>query len=130
MGKQFLTWSAVAAALAFTSSAAAAEFRPFSTNDFAAAQAAGKPILVDVAASWCPICKAQKPIIDKYTAEPRFKDLVVYHLDYDTQKADWQKFGVHMQSTLIAFHGPKEVARSVGDTDPKSIASLLDTTEQ
>lgn len=130
MNKQFFAWCAVGSAVVLASPAAAAEFRTFNSKDFAAAQAAGKPILVDVAASWCPICKAQAPIVNKYTAEPKFKNLVVYHLDYDTQKADWRKFGVHMQSTLIAFHGPKETARSVGDTDPKSIASLLDTTEQ
>lgn len=130
MGKQFLAWSGVAGALVLASPAAASEFRAFNSKDFAASQAAGKPILVDVAASWCPICKAQAPIIDKYTAEPRFKDLVVYRLDYDTQKAEWREFGVRMQSTLIAFHGPKETARSVGDTDPKSIASLLDSAER
>jgi thioredoxin 1 len=31
-----------------------------------------------------------------------------------------------MQSTLIAFKGDKEEGRSVGDTDRKSIAALLD----
>lgn len=128
MRKHVWAWSAVAAALAFASSAGAAEFRPFSAKDFAASQAAGKPILVDVAASWCPICKAQAPVVDKYTAEPRFKDLIVYRLDFDTQKADWRRFGVGMQSTLIAFHGPKETARSVGETGAKAIAGLIDST--
>ena len=128
MGKHVLAWSVVASAVALANAAAAAEYRPFNSNDFAASQAAGKPILVDVAASWCPICKAQAPIVDKYTSEPRFKDLIVYRLDFDRQKADWRRFGVRMQSTLIAFHGPKETARSVGDTDAKSIAGLIDST--
>lgn len=110
--------------------AAAAEFRDFNSRAFADAQRAGKPILVDVAASWCPICKAQAPIIEKYSAEPKFKSLIIYHLDFDTQKAEWRKFGVHMQSTLIAFHGEKETARTVGESDPKSIARVLDATDQ
>jgi len=37
-------------------------------------------------------------------------------------------FGARSQSTLIAFKGAKETARSVGDTDAGSIADLLDTT--
>jgi hypothetical protein len=30
-----------------------------------------------------------------------------------------------MQSTLITFKGSEEIARSVGDTNPESIADLL-----
>jgi thioredoxin 1 len=33
-----------------------------------------------------------------------------------------------MQSTLIAFKGEHETGRSVGDTDPSSIAALLNKT--
>jgi thioredoxin 1 len=49
-------------------------------------------------------------------------------IDFDSQKDLVQRFGARMQSTLIAFKGSKEEARSVGDTDRKSIAALLDTT--
>ncbi|MDB5611221.1 MAG: Thiol-disulfide isomerase or thioredoxin [Bradyrhizobium sp.] len=33
-----------------------------------------------------------------------------------------------MQSTLITFKGSQETGRSVRDTDPSSIAALLDKT--
>jgi thiol-disulfide isomerase/thioredoxin len=119
----------VAAAVVFAAAASQAAGRaPFTSKAFAAAEAEGRPILVDVAAGWCPICKAQEPIVDKLATDPKFAQLVIFRLDYDSQKADWRKFGVHMQSTLIAFHGGRETGRSVGDTHADSLARLLDST--
>ena len=44
---------------------------PYSAEAFKAAQASGSPILVEIHADWCPTCKAQSPILDKLTADPR-----------------------------------------------------------
>jgi thiol-disulfide isomerase/thioredoxin len=103
----------------------AAEWQPFSQAAFAAAKKDGKPILVDIFAPWCPVCRAQKPILEELTAKPEFKDLVVLKVDFDTQGDDVRALGAQSQSTLIAFKGEKETARSVGDTNAGSIASLL-----
>ncbi len=46
----------------------AAEAVPFTKEQFAATQDAGKPILIDIAASWCPTCRAQAPIIGDLTS--------------------------------------------------------------
>lgn len=106
----------------------AAEHVAFTQQGFEAAQNAGRPILVEITASWCPTCKAQKPILSQLTAEPKFKDLVVFEVDFDSQKDVVKAFRARMQSTLIALKGQTEVGRSVGDTDAKSIESLLDRT--
>jgi hypothetical protein len=42
-----------------------------------------------------------------------------------SQKEVVRRFGARMQSTLVVFKGNKEEGRSVGDTDRKSIAALL-----
>lgn len=99
---------------------------PFSSEAFQKAQAAGKPILIEVHASWCPTCKAQAPIIGELTAQPKFKDMAVFRVDFDSQKADVKRFGAQMQSTLIVFKGATEVGRSVGETNREQIAGLLD----
>ena len=111
-------------ALAFATQAA--EKANYDASFFAAAQAAGKPILVEIHATWCPICKAQAPILSELEKQEKFKDLVVFHVDFDTQKDAVRAFGANMQSTLIVFKGSKETGRSVGDTNPGSIAELLD----
>ena len=103
----------------------AVETRTFDSGSFAAAQKAGKPILVAIHASWCPTCKAQKPILSELMAEPKFEDLIYFVVDFDTQKDAVRFFGAQMQSTLIAFKGTKETGRSVGDTERSLIAALL-----
>jgi thioredoxin-like negative regulator of GroEL len=99
---------------------------PFSAEAFKAAQASGSPILVEIHADWCPTCKAQNPILDRLTAEPKFKDLKIFRVDFDAMKPVVKEFGAQMQSTLIVFKGATEQGRSVGDTKEASIAALLD----
>lgn len=103
---------------------------PFTQEAFDAAQKAGKPILVDTYATWCDVCARQKPIIDKLLQAPKFKDLVTFRVNFDTQKDIMRKFNARVQSTLIAFHGDKEVGRSVGETQPEWVEDLLDKTTQ
>lgn len=106
----------------------AADPVPFDAARFAAAQKAGDPILVDVRAAWCPTCVAQQPILDRLTADPAFKDLVVFTVDFDTQKDIARRFHVQIQSTLIAFKGTRETGRSVGETDAATIERLIRST--
>ena len=116
---------ASAFAIATLSSPALAGEVPFTKQAFDEAQKAGKPILVEVHASWCPTCKAQIPILGKLTGEPRFKDLIVLRVDFDDQKPVVRDFRVQMQSTLIVFKGGQEAARTVGDTNATTIEELL-----
>jgi thioredoxin 1 len=107
--------------------ASAAEWKDFDEAAFAAAQKEGKPILVDVFAAWCPTCRAQNPILVQLTREPKFKDLIAFKVDFDTQKDALRALNAQRQSTLIVFKGEKETGRSVGDTNPRSIEALLDS---
>ncbi len=106
----------------------AATEQPFTVQAFKASEQAGQPILVHISAPWCPTCARQQPILDKLAADPRFKHLIIYKVDFDHQKAAVRAFHAQMQSTLIAFHGTTEEARSVGDTNPASIAALVGKT--
>ena len=109
-----------------TSVANAVERKTFDADSFAAAQRRGARILVDITATWCPTCKAQKPIIDSLVTRPENNDLVIFSVDFDSQKPVVREFRARTQSTLIAFRGKTETARSVGDTNPDSIERLLE----
>jgi thiol-disulfide isomerase/thioredoxin len=125
--RSFLLAIVTSAALLASLPASAAEWKPFDAAAFAQAQKEGKPILVDIFAAWCPVCRAQNPILVQLTREPKFKDLVVFKVDFDTQKDDVRALKATSQSTLIAYKGETETDRSVGDTNPASIAALVES---
>ena len=102
----------------------AATDAPFTPDAFAAAQKAGKPILLHITAPWCPTCTAQKPILGKIAVDAAFKDLVILRIDFDNQKDVVRAMNVRTQSTLIAYRGADEVGRSAGDTNETSIIAL------
>lgn len=126
--RRLLLTLALLAPLAIPRFAEAGDTAPFSQAAFDAARSAGRPILVEVSAPWCPICKTQKPILAKLAADPRFKDLQIFDVDFDGSKDVLRQLNARMQSTLIAYKGDKEVGRSVGETQPEWIEGLLEKT--
>jgi len=123
MSKLRITLAGLALTMA-SGVAHAAPVQPFSNAALQAAQRAGKPVLVDVHADWCPTCRRQAPTIEAIARDPAFGRLVILKLNYDTQAAEKAALGVRMQSTLIAFNGARERGRATGITDPAQIRSL------
>lgn len=120
---------AFAALIAATAPAAQAfEAKAFDAATFQAAQSAGKSIVVDVFAPWCPTCKAQQEVLKSLEGKPEFADVMLLKVDFDTQAEDLKALGARSQSTLIGYKGGKETGRSVGDTNAKSIEALVTST--
>ena len=116
---------ALATAIVATAPAHAAEFRKFDRADFAAAQAQKRPILLDVAAWWCPVCRSQDSTIKQTVSAPQYAKLVIFRIDFDKQEDQWKTFGVQKQGTLIAYRGASEVGRLAFVTDRAQINTLL-----
>jgi thioredoxin 1 len=100
----------------------------FTQAAFDAAQAAGKPVVIEVTAPWCPTCKAQAPIISALANKPDYRGVTVLKVDFDSQKDVLSKLKVSTQSTLIAFKGKTETARTTGDTSAAGIEKLFKST--
>lgn len=113
------------AAVSFATPAAAAERQPYTAAALAAAQAKGRPILVEVKAWWCPVCASQGRTIKATTAAPQYNNLLILSINYDKQKAEWKALGAQKQSTLIGYSGAREVGRIVYTTDKAAINGLL-----
>ncbi|MEP7296423.1 MAG: thioredoxin family protein [Burkholderiales bacterium] len=116
----------MAASLTLAAVASFAAEMPFSKPAFDKALAEGKPVVVDFAASWCPTCKQQKPIVQSLANDVKRKSLTIFVADFDKEEALKKQLNVTMQSTLVAFKSGKEVARSTGQTDKAELAALLD----
>lgn len=112
---------------AITSSAIAGPVQSYSRAALKAAQKAGKPILVDVHADWCPTCRAQAPTIAAISKDPKYAQLVILKLDFDKQVDERTALGARKQSTLIVYKGTRETGRSTGITDPAQIKALVAT---
>jgi thioredoxin 1 len=126
--RMFLIALTAVSSLASASMALAADHMTYTQQAFEDAQKAGKPILVEITASWCPTCKAQKQVLGQLLPAVEHANLAVFEVDFDTQKDVVHTFNAQMQSTLITFKGTKEVGRLVGVTKADSIKQLLDTT--
>lgn len=118
----FILFSFVASASAY-----ALEIIPYSPAALTQAQQSGSAYALHFHAPWCPVCRAQSIVLNKLKAEPKL-DVTVFVVDYDTEKALRRPYGVHTQSTIIAFKGKKETARLAGETDPDKIRAVLAST--
>lgn len=111
--------------LALAASALANE--PFTPEAFAEAQASNSPILVEIAADWCPTCRRQAEVISTLQDAGEIDGLVILRVDYDDQRDIARQFRATRQSTLITFRGETETARAVGITSQNDIAALIAT---
>ena len=113
------------AALPMANLARSAERAKFTPAAFEAAKKAGLPILVEVTAPWCSVCRAQKPILSDLARQPKFAKLVILEVDFDSQKDVLKSLKVQSQSTLISYKGDNEVGRSTGVTNKGTIEAQL-----
>lgn len=97
----------------------------FEAEAFAAAQADGRPILVDITASWCPTCRRQGQILGRLIERDAFSDLMIFEVDWDGQRGIAREFGAPRQSTLIVYRGERETGRVVAATSETDIEALL-----
>ena len=98
---------------------------PFNQAQFDSTVAAGKPVAVVFHADWCPICRAQAPLLKELSQASEFKALTLFVANFDTEKTLRKSLGVTKQSTVVVFKIGKESARSTGDTQQDSLAGLL-----
>src|SRR6185312_15798466 len=66
--------------------AVAGQIVPYNQQTFDHLTADGKPVVLDISATWCPTCKAQKPIVENIMKQPAFSDVTLMRIDFDSQK--------------------------------------------
>ncbi len=105
--------------------ASAGEIVPANMDVYKQAATAKKPIIMHVHATWCPVCAKQNMVIEELMKEPEFKNVIVFKIDFDTDKGIVEQLGVKHQSTLIASKGALEIDRTAGITDKDQIRQLI-----
>ena len=82
--------------------------------------------IVMVDADWCSTCKAQRKIISSLLAQSKYKNIVLYKINFDKQKQVLKNFNVSMQSTIIAYKKGRETDRITGETRQDALEKILD----
>ena len=103
-----------------------AGFVQYTQEAFAAAQAAGGPIMVDVYASWCTTCKAQHWVLNDLLDDPRYAGIKGFRVDFEGDEEWVRAHRVSVQSTIIIFDGFEELNRSAGSTRGSSIRGQVE----
>ena len=85
----------------------------------------GKPVLVDLWATWCAPCRVVGPIVDEIAGE-RAESLDVFELDVDENPEVAMRYGVSSIPTLLVFRDGEEVGRVVGALPKARIEAQLD----
>jgi len=97
----------------------------FTPERFAALQAEGALILLDVFADWCGTCAQQQRILAAYQEEYPDVPLHILEIDFDSQKEHVRRFRVPRQSTLILYRGEEQLWFSVAETNRARIFAAL-----
>jgi len=118
-------FTAVALSLLAVSGAQAANKVPFDAAAFKAARDSGKPVVLEIAATWCGPCQKMKRTVSELVEKPDFKDVTIFEADFDANKAELQKINAHHVTTLIVYRDRNEVQRTIGATEAEVIEPLL-----
>lgn len=97
----------------------------YDAAQFSRAQDAGRTIVVDVHATWCPTCRAQAPTLDALLSEPRLRSALFVKVDFDKEKAFLRQHSIPRQSTILVFKGKHETARSIAETRPAELRAAV-----
>jgi thioredoxin 1 len=107
------------------SGAQAANKVPFEAAAFQAARDSGKPVVLQVAATWCGPCQQMKRAVSELVERPEFKNVVIFEADYDLHKEDLRKLNAYHVTTLVVYRDKNEVERTVGEIRPEVIEAFL-----
>ena len=75
-------------------------------------------------ASWCPVCKTANQTLTSWYADGKGL-LTVYKINYDTEKALEQKYGVTYQHTFVKIDGKGNVIKSITGPSDDDLKDLL-----
>ena len=119
-----LVASAILAVL-ISPAAHAAGLLPFGAVRFEEARQSGKPVVLQVTASWCGPCQRLRKVVGGLLENPEFKDLVIFDADFDANKDALVKLNAHTVTTLVIYRDNAEILRSSGETRPDAVEALL-----
>lgn len=98
----------------------------FTDANFAEALASGKPVLVDLWATWCGPCKMMAPIVEELAGEYDGR-VLVGKMDIDENEDTPSDYGVMSIPTFLFFKNGQLVDRMVGACPKEELVKRLNS---
>jgi thiol-disulfide isomerase/thioredoxin len=98
---------------------------PFDSVRFEEARKSGKPVVLQVTATWCGPSQRLRKVVGGLLENPGFKDLVIFDADFDANKDALVKLNAHTVTTLVIYRDDAEILRSSGETRADAVEALL-----
>jgi len=98
----------------------------FTQERFDELTANGDTVLVDIYATWCPVCAKQREILEDFQAANPDSNLHILEVDFDDQKDVVRQFRAPRQSTLYLYKGQEQLWFSVAETSPEVITGEIE----
>ncbi|KAK7958520.1 hypothetical protein PG984_008912 [Apiospora sp. TS-2023a] len=94
------------------------------TEDWKAALANNKVVMLDCFATWCGPCKAIAPILVNHSNDEQFKDIFFAKIDVDELPEVSQELGIRAMPTFMLFKDGEKAEELVG-ANPNALVGLL-----
>ena len=86
----------------------------------------GKPMVLYFHASWCPVCRKQKPLLNEILQEKGYEKFTSLIVDYDKETEIKSDLKVSTQATVVIFKSGKELIRKTGVTKKDELRKTID----
>src|SRR5512145_371759 len=96
----------------------------YEPRSFEEALASG-PAIVHVYADWCPVCRAQKPVLATLAKDQALSRVKFFTVDFDKDRQFLRTYRVGNQSVILLFKDGQEAIRLIGITEPDTIRTRL-----
>lgn len=106
---------------------ASLDFRQCTADQARQAIATENMTFVHFYANWCPICRAQKTILQEI-AETDITGVtgVICEVDFDTERSFKAEMGIVRQSSIIRFEFGEETGRYLYRADPQEMVNFVE----
>ncbi len=114
--------------LLFANVSNALEIKPFSAEDRDRMTASGELYFIHFHADWCPTCRAQAKIFEKFATDPEINkklNTILLVANNDREIKLKQELRIPSQSFLLGFAKGKEISRTVEVTNPDRLLRQL-----
>ena len=106
--------------------AQAQDFQDYNEENFQAALASGKPVVINFYETWCTRCATQRRNLSALTQNEPYNDFIVLEAIFSEERAFAGSMGINTRTSMALIVDRRLVATDVGSTSAMRVQNFLD----